>query len=84
MPRLIDIEYTALKMLTEADEKLRREGIALWLVGLNPEALEVVQRSTLGETLGRQRMFVNLETAVQAFEDSTSLDHGTPTEGDRP
>jgi hypothetical protein len=33
-------------------------------VGLNPEVLAVVQRSTLGETLGRERMLFNLEMAV--------------------
>jgi high affinity sulfate transporter 1 len=65
---LIDIEYTAVNMLTDAEEKLRDEGIALWLAALNPEALAVVQRSKLGKTLGHERMLVNLETAVERFE----------------
>ena len=65
---IFDIEYTALKMLAETDEKLEGEGIALWLVGLNPQALELVRRSPLGDRLGRQRMFANLEAAVRAFE----------------
>jgi MFS superfamily sulfate permease-like transporter len=65
---VIDIEYTALKMLTEAEVKLRDEGIALWLAALNPEVFTVVQRSKLGETLGRERMHFNLETAVERFE----------------
>ena len=42
---VFDIEYTALQMLTEAEERLGAEGITLWLAGLNPEALEVVRRS---------------------------------------
>ena len=62
-----DIEYSALKMLTEGEERLREHGVLLWLVGLNPEALSMVQRSPLGETLGRERMLFNLSTAVDRF-----------------
>jgi len=63
-----DLEYTALKMLTEAEKRVRELGVILWLVGLNPEVLRVVQNSELGETLGRERMFFNLERAVEAFQ----------------
>ena len=63
-----DLEYTALKMLTEAELKLRTQGITLWLVGLNPGVLTMVQHSPLGKTLGRDRMFFNLERAVAAWE----------------
>src|SRR5262249_37611356 len=69
---VIDIEYTALRMLEAAEEKLRHEGIALWLTALNPNVLEVVQRSTLGATLGRERMFFKLQTAVETYEASLS------------
>jgi high affinity sulfate transporter 1 len=65
---VIDLEYTALKMLTEAEKELRRQGITLWLVGLNPGVLAMVQHSPLGETLGRDRMFFNLDRAVAAWE----------------
>jgi MFS superfamily sulfate permease-like transporter len=65
---LIDIEYTALKMLVEAEQKLRAEGITLWMASLNPEVLKVVQQSSLGETLGRPRMFFNVQTAVHHYE----------------
>jgi len=68
---LIDIEYTALKMLIEAEENLRTQGITLWLASLNPEVLKVVQQSPLGETLGRARMFFNLQSAVTHYEQST-------------
>jgi len=63
-----DLEYTALKMLIEAEKRQREYGILLWLVGLNPEVLRVVQNSELGETLGRERMFFNLERAVESFQ----------------
>ena len=65
---MFDIEYTAVKMLIEGEERLRQEGIALWLAALNPEALAVVQRSKLGEMLGRARMFFNVQAAVAKYE----------------
>ena len=45
----------------------RQSGISLWLAGLNPEPLQLVQRSELGRTLGRPRMHFNLERAVESF-----------------
>jgi len=65
---VFDIEYTALKMLVEAEERLRQDGIAVWLAALNPEVLAVVQRSKLGATLGRERMFFNVQSAVERYE----------------
>jgi high affinity sulfate transporter 1 len=65
---LIDIEYTALKMLTDAEAKLQQQGITLWLAALNPEALKMIQHSSLGEALGRPRMFFNLPSAIQEYE----------------
>jgi len=63
-----EIEYTALLMLTRFEEKLREAGITLWLVALNPEPLEIVQRSPLFNTLGFERMFFNLEQAVETYQ----------------
>jgi len=37
------------------------------LVGLNPEVLAIVQRSSLGETLGRERMHFTLEVSVDKY-----------------
>jgi sulfate permease, SulP family len=67
---LIDIEYTALKMLTEAEAKMRAEGIELWLAALNPEVLAVVTHSKLGQALGRERLFFNLPMAVEKYQRS--------------
>jgi SulP family sulfate permease len=63
-----DFEYTALRTLMLAEERMREHGIALWLCALNPLALEVVRRSSLGRTLGSERMFFNLREAVKAYE----------------
>jgi len=65
---VIDMEYTAVKMLTDGEERLRRDGIVLWLAALNPEVLSVVQRSKLGEALGRERMAFNVQAAVEKYE----------------
>jgi len=67
MSAVNDLEYTALKMLTEAEKRSRERGLLLWLVGLQPEVLATVRRSPLGETLGRERMFFNLEQAVARY-----------------
>jgi MFS superfamily sulfate permease-like transporter len=63
-----DFEYTALSMLTRMEDKLREQGITLWLAALNPEPLKIVERSPLGAALGHERMFFNLEQAVEAYE----------------
>ena len=66
-----DIEYTALQMLIEAEEKGRiQDGISLWLAHLNPEVLRVIRRSSLGKTLGEDRLFFNVAQAVEHFERS--------------
>ena len=61
------LEYTALKALIAAEKRERERGVDLWLVRLAPEVLEVVQRSSLGATLGRERLLFNLETAVAKY-----------------
>ena len=72
-----DLEYTALKMLIEAERRQREQGgVSLWLVGLNPEVLAIVQRSPLGEALGRERMHFTLEVAIEKH--MASLATGRP------
>ena len=64
---VLDLEYTALKMFVEATKRQRDRGVQVWLVGMNPGVLVVVQRSPLGEMLGRQGMHFNLEIAVARY-----------------
>lgn len=63
-----DFEYTALRTLILAEQRLREGGIALWLSALNPRALDMVRRSSLAHALGSDRMFSNLRDAVKAYE----------------
>jgi sulfate permease, SulP family len=68
LSRVFDLEYSALKMLIEAEERQRAAGITLWLVGLNPEVHAVIQRSPLGAILGRERLRLDLEIAVDGYQ----------------
>jgi high affinity sulfate transporter 1 len=68
MGAVFDLEYTALKMLIEAEKRQRERGIAVWLVNLNPGVLAVVQNSPLAQVLARERMFFNLEQALAAWQ----------------
>ncbi|MGF6770661.1 SulP family sulfate permease [Paraburkholderia sp. GAS199] len=69
MGGVFDIEYTALRMLMDAEKRMRNAGVALWLAGLNPGVLAMVQRSPLGDTLGRERMFYNLDQVVVRYRE---------------
>jgi len=59
-------EFTALKMLMDAARHVRERGGELWLVALNPEALEMVRRTPLAER-ERETMFFTVEDAVAAY-----------------
>jgi len=61
---VIDFEYTALKMLIAAEKRGREAGMALWLAELTPQVYAAIQRSPLGETLGRERLMYTVEIAV--------------------
>jgi len=75
-----ELELTALRMLTDGEEKMREAGTRLWLVALNPEVLTVVQHSPLEARLGRERMFFTLEQAVEKYQKSGA---GTITESQK-
>ncbi len=67
-----DLEYTALKMLMEGEKRQRERGVKLWLVGMNPHVIDMVQRSPLGHALGQDAMHFNLEIAVSRYLDSVA------------
>jgi len=64
---VLDMEYTALKMFAQVAKKQSQDGIQLWLIGMNPGVLAVVQRSPLGQMLRREAMHFNLEIAVRHY-----------------
>jgi high affinity sulfate transporter 1 len=62
-----NFEFTALKMLSDAEGRLQQDGVELWLAALTPEALTLIQSSPLGERLGRDRMFFTVPQAVDHY-----------------
>jgi sulfate permease, SulP family len=68
MSGVLDIEYAALKILTDAERRSRDRGIGLWLVGMNPQVLAMIRRSPLGRKLGNECMHFNLEMAVAKYQ----------------
>ena len=62
-----DLEFTALKMLADAEKRNCERGIRLWLVGANPEVLEMIRRSPLGDALGPDAMHFNPEITVSKY-----------------
>jgi len=62
-----DFEYSALMVLTEAENKMAQAGITLWLVGLNPEPFQRIRASPLGQVLGDERMFPTLAQALNVY-----------------
>jgi len=63
-----DLEFTAIKMLGEAEQKLRLAGTELWLAAMTPAVFAMVERSKLGEALGHERMFLNMQAAVDQYQ----------------
>ena len=68
LSRVPDVEYSALQMLIEGDQRALDRGVKLWIVGLNPGVLEVVRRSGLGDRLGRERMLFNARAAIARYQ----------------
>jgi high affinity sulfate transporter 1 len=74
---ILDMEYTALKMFARVAERQSQHGIQLWLIGMNPGVLAVVQRSSLGQMLRHEAMHFNLEIAVARYlSEELVRDHG--------
>ena len=68
MSRVPDIEYSALQMLMEGEQRAPGQGFEFWLVGLNPDVLEVVRRAGLAERLGRERLLFNARIAIERYQ----------------
>jgi sulfate permease, SulP family len=69
LSRVIDIEYSALQVLVEAERRTREKGAIFWLVGLNPNALAGVRAIGLAEQLGPERLLFNARKAIRKFQE---------------
>jgi len=68
MSRVPDIEYSALQALMEGEKRATERGAVVWLVCLNPGALEVVRRARLDQRLGPERMLFNARAAIERYQ----------------
>jgi high affinity sulfate transporter 1 len=64
---VLDLEYTALKMFAQVAKRQSQHGVQLWLIGMTPRVLAIVQRSPLGQLLRHEGMHFNLEIAVAHY-----------------
>ena len=70
---VLDMEYTAVKMFAQLAKRQSQHGVQLWLIGMTPRVLAIIQRSPLGQLLGREGMHFNLEIAVARYLDDAAV-----------
>lgn len=68
LSRVPDMEYSALQMLIEGDNRSGELGVEFWLVGLNPKVLEAVRHSGLAEQMGEARLLFNARAAIARYQ----------------
>ena len=68
MSRVSDIEYSALQMLIESDQRAAGQGVVLWLAALNPRVLEVVRRAGFDKQLGNERLMFNARMVIERYQ----------------
>lgn len=68
LSRVPDLEYSALQLLQDREQQAREAGMVVWLVGLNPDVLEVVRRAGLAELLGPDRLLFNARIAIERYQ----------------
>lgn len=64
---VVDIEYSALQMIIECEQRLAEQGVIVWLAGLNSDVLAYVRASEFAERLGPDRMLPTAGTGVRKF-----------------
>jgi len=64
---VFDLEYTALKSLTDAEARWRERGVRLWLANFNPGMRDAIEASALGRALGPDRLHARLAEAVDHY-----------------
>jgi len=70
---VLDMEYTAMKMFAQLAKRQSQHGVELWLIGMTPRVLAIVQRSPLGQLLGPEAMHFNLEIAVARYMEDAAV-----------
>ena len=70
MSRVPDIEYSALKMLMEGEQRMTEEGVTVWLAALNPSVLACIRSSALADRLGPERLLFNARAVIRKYQES--------------
>ncbi len=70
LSRVPDVEYSALQMLAQLDQRMAARDVTVWVAGLNPGAMEAVRNAGLDNQLGPERMLFNARDAVARFQAS--------------
>jgi sulfate permease, SulP family len=73
MSRVFDIEYSALKMLMEGEQRMTEEGVTVWLAALNPNVLECIRSAGLADRLGRERLLFNARAVIRKYQEHDVL-----------
>lgn len=69
---VFDMEYSALKMLVDAERRQRATGIRLMIAAPNAEVRGMLMRSPLGEALGTDGIFDSLDMAVRHYQERSA------------
>jgi sulfate permease, SulP family len=64
---VFDLEYSALKMIVDAERRQRAAGIRLIIAAPNAQVRGMMMRSDLGESLGAEGIFDSLDVAVAHY-----------------
>jgi anti-anti-sigma regulatory factor len=78
LSRVPDLEYSALQMLIEGDQRMRERGIELWVAALNPGVLEVARQSGLADQLGKERLLFNARQVIERYQANHGPDRDAP------
>ena len=68
MSRVTAIEYSALQMLIEGEQRTRKQGAIFWLADLNPGVLEGVRAAGLAEHMDHERMLHHARVAITHYQ----------------
>ena len=68
LSRVPDLEYSALQMLIDGDQRMQERGIELWVAALNPGVLEVARDSGLADQLGKDRLLFNARQVIERYQ----------------
>jgi hypothetical protein len=70
MSRVLDIEYSALKMLMEGEQRGTAQGTIVWVADLSPRVRECFESSGFAARLGKDRLFFNARAVIRHYQDA--------------